>query len=77
MCDFALTEKFPNVNSVQFSQFLQELQCSYSILPQVRMAKDPKTVSKFLSGLSTKLQPIWVKEKEEMLELKKKDVSIG
>ena len=40
------------------------------------MAKDPKTVSKFLSGLSTKLQPIWVKEKEEMLELKKKDVSI-
>ena len=40
------------------------------------MAKDPKTVSTFLSGLSTKLQPIWVKEKEEMLELKKKDVSI-
>ena len=39
------------------------------------MAKDPNTVSKFLSGLSTKLQPIWVKEKEEMLELKKKDVS--
>ena len=39
------------------------------------MAKDPKTVSKFLSDLSTKLQPIWLKEKEEMLELKKKEAS--
>ena len=39
------------------------------------MAKDPKTVSKFLSDLSTKLQTIWLKEKEEMLELKKKEAS--
>lgn len=39
------------------------------------MAKDPKVVSKFLSDLSPKLQPIWLKEKEEMLELKKKEAS--
>ena len=39
------------------------------------MAKDPQTVSKFLSDLSAKLQPIWLKEKEEMLELKKKEAS--
>ena len=42
---------------------------------QIRMAKDPQTVSKFLSDLSAKLQPIWLKEKEEMLELKKKEAS--
>jgi len=40
---------------------------------EIRMAKDPKVVSKFLSDLSPKLQPIWLKEKEEMLELKKKE----
>jgi Zn-dependent oligopeptidase len=39
------------------------------------MAKDPDTVSKFLSDLAVKLQPIWLKEKEEMLGLKKKEVS--
>jgi Zn-dependent oligopeptidase len=42
-------------------------------IQELRMAKDPDTVSKFLSDLAVKLQPIWLKEKEEMLGLKKKE----
>ncbi len=38
------------------------------------MAKKPENVKKFLEGLSEKLQPIWKKEREEMLELKKAEV---
>ena len=38
------------------------------------MAKAPEKVKTFLDGLSVKLQPIWKKEKEEMLELKKAEV---
>ncbi len=38
------------------------------------MAKKPENVKSFLEGLSKKLQPIWEKEKEELLELKKAEV---
>jgi len=37
---------------------------------ELRMAKSPKTVKDFLEGLATKLQPLWAKEKEEILKLK-------
>lgn len=39
-------------------------------IQEVRMAKDPETVSRFLQELAVKLQPLWAKEKEVMLALK-------
>ena len=42
---------------------------------ELRMAKSPKTVKDFLEGLATKLQPLWAKEKEEILKLKEEEVS--
>jgi len=38
------------------------------------MAKKPENVKKFLESLAEKLQPIWKREKEEMLQLKKDEV---
>ncbi len=41
---------------------------------QLRMAKKPSKVKDFLKSLAAKLQPIWKKEREEMLEMKKAEV---
>ena len=41
-----------------------------SYVQELRMAKNPERVGAFLSGLAAKLQPIWAKEREEMLQLK-------
>jgi hypothetical protein len=38
------------------------------------MAGNPEAVSKFLSGLAVKLQPLWKEEKAEMLKLKEEEV---
>lgn len=38
------------------------------------MAKNPESVSQFLSDLATKMQPIWAKEREAMLQLKTEEV---
>jgi hypothetical protein len=43
---------------------------------QIRMAGNPETVSKFLTGLAEKLQPLWGEEKAEMLKLKEDEVSL-
>jgi len=40
------------------------------------MAGNPEAVSKFLSGLAVKLQPLWKEEKAEMLKLKEEEVTI-
>jgi len=40
-------------------------------IQEVRMAKNPETVKNFLSELAVKLQPLWVKEREIMLGMKK------
>jgi len=40
---------------------------------ELRMAKSPKKVKDFLDGLATKLQPLWAKEKEEILKLKEEE----
>jgi len=45
-------------------------------MQDVLMAKDPASVAKFLNDLKVKLQPLWGKEKEELLELKKLEVRI-
>ena len=37
---------------------------------EVRMAKNPDNVKSFLKDLKIKLQNLWSKEKEKMLELK-------
>ena len=37
---------------------------------ELRMSKNPETVKTFLSGLATKLQPIWDEERKAILELK-------
>ena len=37
------------------------------------MAKDPNTVSEFLTTLGLKLQPLWKAEKEVLLKLKKEE----
>lgn len=39
------------------------------------MAKTPENVAKFNADLAQKLQPIWKKELQEMLELKEADVN--
>jgi len=40
---------------------------------ELRMAKNPQNVKKFLSDLAVKLQPLWAQEKQELLELKKEE----
>lgn len=40
---------------------------------ELRMAKTPENVAKFNADLAQKLQPIWKKELQEMLELKEAD----
>ena len=37
---------------------------------ELRMAKSPEKVRKFLSDLATKLQPLWAEERKELLALK-------
>ena len=37
------------------------------------MAKSPENVKKFLSELAVKLQPLWQKERQELLELKEQE----
>ncbi len=44
-----------------------------SYIHELRMAKNPTIVSKFLKDLAVKLQPLWAKERAEMLELKEAD----
>jgi len=39
-------------------------------IQELRMAKNPQTVKKFLSDLAVKLQPLWEAEKKELLALK-------
>ena len=46
-----------------------------SYIHEMRMAKNPQKVAEFLTSLCDKLQPLWKKEKEELLELKKKEVN--
>jgi Zn-dependent oligopeptidase len=41
---------------------------------QIRMAKSPEAVDKFLSDLAVKLQPLVKEEKVEMLKLKEEEV---
>ena len=38
------------------------------------MAKTPEKVNSFYESLIPKLQPIWEKEKEELLKLKEQEV---
>ncbi|CAG0890407.1 unnamed protein product [Cyprideis torosa] len=40
-------------------------------IQEIRMAKKPETVETFLTELSRKLQPLWAKEREMFLQLKK------
>jgi Zn-dependent oligopeptidase len=42
-------------------------------IQETRMAKNPETVRSFLDSLAAKLQPLWKKEREEFLKLKKED----
>ena len=37
------------------------------------MARNPEAVASFLSDLAVKLQPLWAKEREVMLALKKEE----
>jgi len=40
---------------------------------ELRMAKSPQTVKAFLENLAAKLQPVWEKERQEMLSLKEEE----
>jgi len=42
-------------------------------IQEVRMARNPESVASFLSDLAVKLQPLWAKEREVMLSLKKEE----
>lgn len=46
---------------------------SESLLPQVRMAKDPGTVKDFLGGLAVKVKQLWEEEQQVMLAMKKEE----
>jgi len=49
-----------------------------SYIQELRMAKNPNIVKKFLGDLAVKLQPLWVQEKEVMLNFKKEEAeSLG
>ena len=41
------------------------------------MAKNPEVVRKFSEGLAKKLQPIWEKEREELLKMKEEEVTLS
>ncbi len=58
------------INGLVIKNYLQPKQF------QIRMAGNPETVSKFLTGLAEKLQPLWNEEKAEMLKLKEDEVSL-
>jgi len=40
---------------------------------ELRMAKSPANVKEFLENLATKMQPIWAKERQELLQLKEEE----
>ncbi len=42
-------------------------------IQELRMAKNPSQVMKFLSDLSTKLQPLWTQERQDLLNLKEQE----
>jgi len=42
-------------------------------IQELRMAKGPQNVKKFLSDLAVKLQPLWAVEREELLDLKQQE----
>merc|ERR1711892_72473 len=44
-----------------------------AFVQEVKMAKNPEAVKKFLTDLSSKLQVLWTREKEIMLDLKKSE----
>jgi len=44
-----------------------------SYIQEIRMAKNPDIVKKFLKDLAVKLQPLWEKEKVVMLDFKKEE----
>ena len=46
-----------------------------AIFLKLRMAKNPEKVKSFYESLVPKLQPIWKKEKAEILKLKEEEVS--
>ena len=46
-----------------------------AIFFKLRMAKNPEKVKSFYESLVPKLQPIWEKEKAEILKLKEEEVS--
>ena len=46
-----------------------------AIFLKLRMAKNPEKVKSFYESLVPKLQPIWEKEKAEILKLKEEEVS--
>jgi len=46
-----------------------------AFMQEILMAKNPTTVENFLKNLVEKVTPRWVQEKEEMLQLKKKEVN--
>ena len=42
-------------------------------IQEIRMAKDPASVGKFLSELATKLVGLWEEEKEIMIKMKEEE----
>ena len=42
-------------------------------IQEIRMAKDPASVKKFLSELATKLVGLWQEEKEIMIKMKEEE----
>jgi len=45
-------------------------------IQELRMAKDPEAVAKFLSELAVKLQPLWQEESRVMLDMKKEEAEV-
>jgi len=47
-----------------------------AFIQEILMAKNPLAVESFFKNLLEKVTPRWVEEKEEMLQIKKKEVKI-
>ncbi len=73
MCKTKTAKLFYVKESEEPNTWLEQFD-KHSIFLQIRMAKSPEAVDKFLSDLAVKLQPLVKEEKVEMLKLKEEEV---
>ena len=66
-----ILEKLVSLRNEQAKLLGYETHAAY--IHELRMAKSPGNVKKFLSDLAVKMQPLWAQERKELLELKEEE----